>query len=134
MFTSEIIYNGKLRTTATHSKSGLSVVTDAPPDNQGLGEAFSPSDLTATSLGCCMLTIMGISARNHGIDIDGTKVSVKKHMADNPRRIIAIDVIIDMSEKAIEEKYKRILEKAAHTCPVALSLHPEITQNVEFRY
>lgn len=134
MFTSEIIYEGNLRTRATHLKSGLEVITDAPTDNQGKGEAFSPSDLTATSLGCCMVTLMGISARGHGINIDGTKVSVRKHMAANPRRISKIDVIIEVSNKTLDEKQRKILETAALTCPVTLSLHPDIEQHVEFIY
>lgn len=130
--TSTITYLGNLRTECTHLKSGQTIITDAPVDNNGKGEAFSPTDLTATSLGTCMVTIMGISARNHEIDIDGTKLEVTKHMASDPRRISAIDVNIIFPEHAYSSKEKKILEAAAKTCPVALSLHPEIIQNLNF--
>lgn len=130
--TSTITYLGNLRTECTHLKSAQTIITDAPVDNNGKGEAFSPTDLTATSLGTCMVTIMGIAARNHDIDIDGTKLEVTKHMAADPRRISAIDVNIIFPTHHYTIKEKKILEAAAKTCPVALSLHPDIAQNLNF--
>ncbi len=130
--TSKIIYLGDLRTECTHLRSGQSIITDAPPDNNGRGEAFSPTDLTATSLGTCLITVMGIAARNHNINIDGAKVEVTKHMASDPRRIAAVDLRVIMPERIYLPKEKKILEKAGLTCPVALSLHPDLKQNIEF--
>lgn len=130
--TSKIIYNGDLRTECTHIRSGQTIITDAPVDNNGKGEAFSPTDLAATSLGSCMITIMGISARNHEIDIDGATLEVTKHMASDPRRISGIDIKVYMPDKPYSKKEKTILEKAGRTCPVAFSLHPDIVQNIEF--
>jgi uncharacterized OsmC-like protein len=130
--TSSITYLGDLRTECTHLKSGQTIITDAPIDNNGKGEAFSPTDLTATSLGACMVTIMGIAAQNHDIDIDGTRLEVTKHMVADPRRISAIDVNIIFPDKTYVGKEKKILEAAAKTCPVALSLHPDIKQNLNF--
>lgn len=134
MFTSEIIYQGDLRTLAKHQISGNEIVTDAPLDNQGKGEAFSPTDLLSTSLGSCMLTIMGIAARTHGIQMDNTRVTIKKIMASDPRRVIEIEVHFWFPEIQYSEKEKKILENAALTCPVAKSLHPDIYQNVHFHY
>ena len=94
MKTSEVIYKGELRTTAVHLKSGQQIITDAPTDNNGKGEAFSPTDLLATSLGCCMLTVMGIIAKRHNINMDETKVEILKVMGDNPRRISEIHIDI----------------------------------------
>ena len=130
--TSTITYLGNLRTECTHLKSAQTIITDAPVDNNGKGEAFSPTDLTATSLGTCMVTIMGIAAKNHEINIDNTKLEVTKHMAADPRRISAIDVNIIFPGQHYTSKEKKILEAAAKTCPVALSLHPDIAQNLNF--
>ncbi|MBK9255548.1 MAG: OsmC family protein [Saprospiraceae bacterium] len=130
--TSKVIYNGELRTECVHLKSGQTIMTDAPLDNNGKGEAFSPTDLTATSLGTCMVTLMGIAARNHDIDIDGTQLEVTKHMAADPRRISAIDVRILMPDRIYDKKEQKLLETAARTCPVAYSLHPDIEQNLDF--
>jgi len=132
MATSSLIYTGELRTVATHLQSGVEIITDAPTDNQGKGEAFSPTDLLATSLGCCMLTIMGINARNNGMDIDGTKVEITKIMASNPRRVSEIGVLLILPNKSYSEKERKMLEIAALNCPVAKSLHPEIKQDVQF--
>lgn len=129
--TAEIIYTGKLGTEATHLKSGNTIKTDAPVDNQGKGEAFSPTDLVAGALGSCILTIMGIAARNHNIDMVGAKVQVNKIMAAAPRRIARIEVSITMPDKAYSDKQKKILEKAAHHCPVANSLHPDLEEVIE---
>jgi putative redox protein len=132
MATSTIIYTGELRTVAVHLQSGVELITDAPTDNQGRGEAFSPTDLLATSLGACMLTIMGINAKANGIDIDKTRLEITKTMATNPRRVSEIKIIITFPNKAYSEKEKQMLQIAALNCPVAKSLHPEIKQNVNF--
>jgi uncharacterized OsmC-like protein len=130
--TSKVIYTGDLRTECTHLRSGQVIITDAPVDNNGKGEAFSPTDLTATLLATCMIIVMGISARNHGINIDGATLEVTKHMGANPRRISAIDILCIMPHRTYTPREKEILEKAGRTCPVAYSLHPYIEQRVEF--
>lgn len=132
--TSKITYLGDLRTECTHVRSGQTWITDAPPDNQGKGEAFSPTDLTATSLGACMATIMGISAREHGLNITGMKMEITKHMGSAPRRIAGIDIDIFMPEHTIDDRRKKILEAAGRACPVALSLHPDVVQNIVFHW
>lgn len=128
--TSKIIYKGELETICIHLKSGQEIRTDAPPDNNGKGSAFSPTDLTATSLATCMLTVMGIWARDNGVDMDGASAEVTKHMASDPRRISGIDVKITMPDKIYSEREKSILTKIAHTCPVAQSLHPDLNQHI----
>ncbi len=132
--TSKITYNGELRTTAVHLRSGTTVITDAPTDNHGKGEAFSPTDFVATALGSCMLTIMGIVAKRIEADITGTKVEVTKVMASNPRRIAAVEVHIQLPHDNYTDKVKTILENAARTCPVAMSLDPDLEQKVSFGY
>ncbi|MFV0237076.1 MAG: OsmC family protein [Flavobacteriales bacterium] len=134
MITSEVKYLGGLRTTAVHVKSNNEIITDAPIDNYGKGEAFSPTDLIATGLGSCMITLMGIKADNLGINLEGTKAEVIKRMSvDDPRRIKEIRVTLIMNQN-FDDKTKVILEKIALTCPVAKSLHPELKQTVEFLY
>jgi uncharacterized OsmC-like protein len=131
--TSEIIYKGSLRTEAKHLQSNTIIETDAPTDNQGKGERFSPTDLLATSLGSCMLTIMGIKARDMNISLEGTEVSIQKNMKPEPRRVGGIDVRFDFpTSLALDDKEKTILERAALTCPVAKSIHPDIEMNVNF--
>jgi putative redox protein len=133
MKTSEVIYQGNLRTKAVHLKSLQEIITDAPTDNNGKGEAFSPTDLLATSLGSCMLTVMGIVAKRHNINIDETRVEIVKVMAENPRRIAEIEV--DMYfVNAILEKDRMLLENTALSCPVAKSLHADIKQKIRFHY
>ena len=132
--TSEIIYQGDLRTQATHLQSGDIILTDAPKDNHGKGEAFSPTDLVATALGSCMLSIMGIIANRHEINILVTQVSIHKIMQANPRRIAAIEVTMYMPNVTYTPKERALLENAARTCPVALSLHPELEQKLSFVY
>jgi putative redox protein len=134
MATATTLYTGNLRTEATHVKSGSVISTDAPVDNHGKGESFSPTDLLAASLGSCMLTVVGIAAVNHGFSIDGTRVSITKIMADNPRRVSGIEVILDFPEVEYTESHKRIIEYTALNCPVALSLHPGLEQKVIFNY
>jgi uncharacterized OsmC-like protein len=133
MTTSRITYNGNLRTINEHLRSGSVIRTDAPNDNEGLGEDFSPTDLTATSLGACMLTVMGIKANRKGWDIDGSTCDVKKVMAESPRRISAIIVSIKMPAK-LDDEQRKILERVAITCPVAKSLSERVEQVVEFEY
>ena len=134
MATSKITYNGGLRTTSVHERSGKEIITDAPVDNKGKGEAFSPTDLLATSLGNCMLTIAGIAAAEHGIDIDGTTCEITKIMAEGPRRVAEIIVNFQFPANSYSDKDKKIIERAANTCPVMYSLHPDIKKTVTFNY
>src|SRR5210317_1422750 len=129
--TSSVIYLGDLRTEATHLASNNKFITDAPLDNQGKGEAFSPTDTVATALASCLLTLMGIKAQDLGITLDGTKANVQKIMGTDPRRIIEIKIDIEFSN-SFDSKFKMILERAAKTCPVANSLHPDLKQNLTF--
>lgn len=131
--TSKIIYKGDLRTEMTHLQSGTIVETDAPVDNHGKGERFSPTDLVATALGSCMLSIMGIASNTHEINIMGTEVEITKIMASNPRRIGEIVVKITLKgQDSYSAKEKAIIENAAMTCPVFLSLHKDVKKLVEF--
>ncbi len=134
MATAETVYLGELRTRAKHLQSGVEIITDAPLDNHGKGEAFSPTDMFASSLGSCMLTIMGIAARTHKFNIDGTKIEITKVMAANPRRVSEVHVHFTMPPVTYTEEQKKILYIAATTCPVALSIHPDIKQKVDFVY
>lgn len=134
MATIETIYLSELRTEAKHVLSGDKVITDAPLDNQGKGEAFSPTDLMSASLGSCMLTIMGIAAREHGFNIDATSCSITKIMAAAPRRVSEIQINFDFPAIQYTDKQKLILEKAAINCPVAKSLHPDLKQSVKFNF
>lgn len=134
MSTSKITYNGGLRTTAIHERSGDEIITDAPIDNKGKGEAFSPTDLLATSLGNCMLTIVGIAANEHGFNIDGTTCNITKIMAENPRRVAEIVVDFQFPANNYSEKDKKIIERSANTCPVMYSLHPDLKKTVIFNY
>lgn len=131
--TSTVVYKGELRTEATHLQSGAVILTDAPTDNHGRGEAFSPTDLVATALASCMATIMGLAAQTHGMEITGTRFEVTKIMAATPRRIG--EIIVDIHYPIglfLSEKEKGILEKAALTCPVFESLHPDCKKTVSF--
>lgn len=133
--TSTVVYEGNLRTVCTHLKSGTEIETDAPTDNQGQGERFSPSDLLATSLGACMMTIMGIKARDMQVDLAGVKIEVEKIMKQEPRRVGGINLTFHFPDTLIlNEKQKNILENAAHTCPVIYSIHPDIVVNVSFKW
>ncbi|MFN5236686.1 MAG: OsmC family protein [Bacteroidota bacterium] len=127
-------YLGDLRTEAVHLRSGARIITDAPTDNHGKGEAFSPTDLCAASLASCMLTIMGISARNHGLNIDGASASVNKIMASDPRRIARVEIRLEVPGSQLDERQQKILETAARTCPVAFSLAEGVEQVVEFEW
>jgi len=133
--TSEVVYLGALRTEAVHLQSGNKLITDAPKDNHGKGEAFSPTDLTATSLACCMLSVMGIVSMKEGISSsEGARATVLKVMYAEPRRIGEIHIEIIMPAKGFSEKERKMYENAAYTCPVAKSLHPDIKQVVKFTY
>jgi len=134
MATSLVKYLGELRTEALHLHSGVKITTDAPLDNQGKAEFFSPTDLAATSLATCGLTIMGIAARTHGFSIDGTEATVTKIMYSNPRRIGEIHIDYRFPDIEYSDKEKKIIETAGHTCPVALSLHPELKQVINFHF
>jgi uncharacterized OsmC-like protein len=130
---STVVYKGDLRTEATHIKSGETIITDAPIDNQGKGEAFSPTDLVATALASCMITIMGIVAKRDGIKMVGTRAEVEKIMGMDPRRISEIRIKIQFAFP-VEEKDRLKLERAAHTCPVSGSLHENLNEIVTFIY
>jgi len=130
METARTKYIGDLRTEITHVRSGSMITTDAPVDNQGKGENFSPTDMVASALGSCIYTIMGIAAREHGFSIDGTTCKITKIMADSPRKISEIKIDFDFSVNDFTDKQKKILEYCVKTCPVALSLHESVNQNV----
>lgn len=134
MDTAHVIYHGDLRSEATHLRSGQRVITDAPPDNKGKGDAFSPSDLMSTSLACCMITIMGIAARERDLPLVDLEARVVKHMASAPRRVQRIEVHLSLQGAGLDDKARSILEKAAQTCPVALSLREDLVQEVTFTY
>lgn len=133
--TSTVIYEGELRTVATHLQSGSVIETDAPLDNQGKAERFSPTDLVATALGSCMTTIMGIKARDMDVDLRGMKISIQKIMKADPRRISGIDLTFEFPDTLqVDDKQKTILERAAHTCPVIYSIHPDIEVKIAFNW
>ncbi len=132
--TSKVFYNGALRTTCTHLQSGQAIITDAPTDNNGRGEAFSPTDLVATALATCMITVMGIKANANNWNIDGAELEVTKIMASDPRRISEVHVNLKMPKGDFDEKTQKILENTARTCPVAMSLHPDIKQLISFNW
>ncbi|WP_026896925.1 OsmC family protein [Daejeonella oryzae] len=134
MATIQTTYLGELRTEATHVLSGNKVITDAPLDNKGKGEAFSPSDLLTSALGSCMLTIMGIAAQEHNINMDGTTCSITKIMASDPRRVGEIQITFNLPQGDYSEKDKLILKRSAENCPVAKSVHPDLIQNLVFNF
>ncbi len=127
-----ILYEGQLHCRLTHGPSGNVIGTDAPKDNSGKGEAFSPTDLVAAALGSCMMTVMGIQAARHNIDLQGSTVAVTKEMVSDPvRRIATISVVLSMAPGVPREK-RALLEHAAHSCPVHKSLHPDLKVPVQF--
>ena len=134
MDTALITYDGDLRTIATHMRSGTAIHTDAPVDNHGKGSAFSPTDLMCVSLATCMLTTMGISADAKGIPFRSARARVVKHMANDPRSVSRIEVHIEMVAGDLGPKDRTLLERIAHTCPVARSLHPAVIQETTFTY
>jgi putative redox protein len=134
METAKTKYLGDLRTEITHIRSGRKIITDAPVDNKGKGENFSPTDMVASALGSCIFTIMGIAAREHGFSIDGSSCTVTKIMADNPRKIAEIKIEFDFTANSYSEKQKKLLDYCVKTCPVALSLHGSVSQNVVLKF
>ena len=130
----EMTYDGQLRTTAKHGPSGNTLITDAPVDNHGRGESFSPTDLVATALGTCMATVMGILAERHAIDLRGMRVTVKKEMVQTPvRRIGRLTTEIHVPLPA-DHPQREMLERAVHSCPVHASLHPDVEKPVTFHW
>jgi len=131
--TSKVTYLGDLRTSSIHLQSGSEIISDAPLDNNGKGEAFSPTDTVANALASCMMTVMGIKARDLDVDFAGSTAAVTKIMQAEPRRIAAIEIVFDMN-LAADEKTKTILERTAMTCPVFLSLNTEIEKRISFNW
>lgn len=132
MATVQTKYLGDLRTESVHLQSGNKLITDAPTDNQGRGEAFSPTDLLATAFGACVLTIMGIAAQTHGFEIDGTEIETTKVMGTEPRRIVELITTFKFPHNNYSAKHKKILELTAKECPVFNSLHPDIKKTVSY--
>lgn len=131
--TSKVTYTGNLRTTCEHLQSGDTFITDAPLDNNGLGQAFSPTDTVATGLASCMITMMGIKAKLLEVDLTNTVAEVTKHMETNPRRISKIEVKLSLPSN-VSDKNRKILELTANTCPVQYSLHPDIERMISFHW
>lgn len=131
--TSKVTYLGDLRTSSIHLQSGSEIISDAPLDNKGKGEAFSPTDTVANALASCMMTVMGIKARDLNVDFVGSTAAVSKIMQAEPRRISIIEIVFDMN-LAADEKSKTILERTAMTCPVFLSLNPDIEKKISFNW
>lgn len=134
MVTITSLYDGGLRCTATHGPSGVTLITDAPVDNHGKGESFSPTDLVATAVANCMMTVMGIAAERHGIDLKGTSMTIGKEMSsDLPRRIVGLTSVMTIPLPA-DHPQRALLEGAAKACPVKQSLDPRIDTTVEFKW
>lgn len=131
--TSKVTYLGDLRTSSIHLQSGTEILSDAPTDNHGKGEAFSPTDLLANALGSCMVSIMAIKSKDMNLDLVGSTVEVTKIMQAEPRKIAKIEIVMNMSV-AVDEKTKTILERVAMNCPVLLSLNPDIEKAITFNW
>jgi putative redox protein len=134
METAKTKYLGELRTEIIHLRSGSVIVTDAPVDNKGKGENFSPTDMVASALGSCIFTIMGIAAREHSFSIEGSTCTITKIMSENPRKIGEIKIDFDFGENIYSDKQKKILDHCARTCPVALSLNESVFQNIRLNF
>jgi putative redox protein len=133
--TATIVYTGQLRCSATHNQSGSVIETDAPTDNRGKGERFSPTDLLCVSLGTCIITTMGIKAADMGIDLNGATLQVQKHMFSEPRRVGKIEVTLSFpASLQLEEKDKTILQRTGDNCPVQKSIHPDIETVVVYNW
>jgi uncharacterized OsmC-like protein len=130
----KVTYNGELRNTAVHLRSGNMLTTDAPTDNNGRGEAFSPTDLLCTSLACCMITLMGIAANSKDIKLGNIEADIEKTMVSDPRRVSKIRIVLRIDNMGYGDREISILKNAALTCPVAKSLHPDIEQVVDFEW
>jgi putative redox protein len=134
MATVKTTYLGDLRTENIHLQSGTKIITDAPRDNRGKGEAFSPTDLLATALGNCIMTIMGMRAMDKGIDLIGTEIEITKIMASSPRRVGEVILEFNFPKKGYSEEDKRLIEGVAATCPVPLSIHPDLKQTIVYKW
>ena len=134
MATVSATYLGDLRVECVHNQSGTRIITDAPTDNPGKGASFSPTDLCATALGACAMTIIGIYAQSHGVDITGTTMNITKTMSADPRRIGKVEVVFDMPDRDYSQKEKTIMERCTQTCPVHLTLHPDVEQVFTFHW
>ena len=134
MATIKTIYLGDLRTENIHLQSGSKIITDAPTDNRGKGEAFSPTDLLATALGNCIMTIMGIKAMDNGIDLTGTEIEITKIMADAPRRVAEVILEFNFPKKGYTDAEKRLIESVAGISPVPLSVHSDLKQTIKFNW
>jgi putative redox protein len=134
MVSMKVQYNGDLRCTATHIKSGNQVITDAPTDNNGKGEAFSPTDLLCTSLSTCMMTLMGIAANSKEIQLGQIDADIEKIMGSDPRRVSGINIQFKIQNLSYTDREKEILKNAAMTCPVAKSIHPDIALEIDFQF
>ena len=132
--TAVITYKGDLRCECTHLQSGTIIETDAPTDNRGKGERFSPTDTVCVALGTCIITTMGIRANDMQIELKETQLEVTKHMLSEPRRIGKIEIVLNIPPVAIEEKDKKVLEMIGNNCPVAKSLHPDLEVNIRFNW
>lgn len=134
MTTMKAKYLGDLRVECEHTRSGVRMITDAPVDNCGKGESFSPTDLCAMALGSCILTTMGIYAGQHGIDIQGAEMEIAKEMGADPRRIVTIEIIVQMPPREYSEKERKVLERVAATCPVYYSLNEQLVKKISFNW
>ncbi|MES2780481.1 MAG: OsmC family protein [Bacteroidota bacterium] len=134
MNTAELVYQGELRTLATHVYSGTTLFTDAPLDNYGKAQSFSPTDMVAVALATCIMTTIGILLKEEHLHLEGTQLAVRKIMASNPRRIAAIEIDIEVSDDKLTKVQQERMEEIAHACPVARSLHPDLEQRVQFRF
>ena len=133
--TASIVYKGHLRCECTHIQSGTVIETDAPTDNRGKGERFSPTDTLCVALATCVVTTMALKANDMGIDLSNTSIAVTKHMLADPRRVGKVDVVLDLpSSLQLDEKDRTILERTGNNCPVAKSLHPDLEMNIEYRW
>ena len=132
--TASILYEGHLRCTCTHLQSGSIIETDAPTDNKGKGERFSPTDMLCVSLATCIITTMGIKAESMDIDISGTKVDVTKHMVSDPRRIGKIEIALHIPNRGLGEKEKNLMELVGESCPVKKSLHPDMDISIIYNW
>ena len=130
--TASIIYEGDLHCSATHLQSGTVIETDAPTDNRGKGEKFSPTDTLCVSLATCLITTMALKARDMEIELKDTKIDVVKHMLKDPRRVAQIDVTLHFPALQLSEDQKSVLETAGNNCPVAKSLHPDLIMNIKY--
>jgi uncharacterized OsmC-like protein len=132
--TASIIYQGDLRCSATHLQSGTVIQTDAPIDNRGKGEKFSPTDTLCVSLATCIITTMALKASDMGVQLKGTKIDVTKYMLKDPRRVGQVDITINFPELQLDESQKSTLEITGNNCPVAKSLNPELRLNIQYNW